>query len=106
MGPIDGGAFLNATGVPGGGWFPLIREAFAGGWQKNCEVSAETSLSYYAVYSCVSLIAGDIGKLRMKLMKQVGDIWQESSSPSFSPVINKPNRYSTRIEFLTQWMIS
>lgn len=55
-----------------GGWWPIIRESFAGAWQENKEVKVGTAYSYYAVYACITLIASDIAKLRIKLMEQDG----------------------------------
>ena len=90
-----------------GGWFSLVRESFAGAWQRNIELRYDTVLTYYAVYACVTLIASDIGKLRIRLMEQKADgIWEEIEAPAFSPVLNKPNRYQTRIKFYEQWMTS
>lgn len=58
------------------------------------------------VFACMTLIASDLGKLCLKLMEKVGDIWQETTSPAFSPVLRKPNRYQTRQKFIEQWIIS
>lgn len=89
------------------GWWPLVREPFPGAWQKNHEVGTETILTFHAVQSCVSLISGDISKLRIKLVEQDDDgIWNETDSPSFTPVLTKPNRYQNRIQFLEGWVIS
>src|ERR1044072_372329 len=76
-----------------------VRESFAGAWQGNVVVSRTETLSYFAVYSCISLIAQDISKMRPKLMRQQGDtgIWSEIPSPAFTPVLRKPNHYQTRI---------
>jgi len=92
---------------PAGGWFPVVREPFMGAWQQNQEISAETSLTYSAVFACVTLIASDIAKLGLRLV-QVDEfgIWTETSSAAFSPVLKKPNRYQNRIQFITQWMMS
>lgn len=90
-----------------GGWFPVIRESFAGAWQRNVELRQDTVLSFAAVYACVTLIASDIGKLRIKLVAQnADDIWEEVESPAFSPVLRKPNRYQTRIPFFEYWTAS
>ena len=90
-----------------GGWFPVVREPFMGAWQQNQEITAPTSLTYSAVFACVTLIASDIAKLGLRLV-QVDEfgIWSETSSPAFSPVLKKPNRYQNRIQFVTQWMMS
>jgi HK97 family phage portal protein len=90
-----------------GGWWPVVREPFMGAWQQNQEITAETSLTYSAVFACVTLIASDIAKLGLRLV-QVDDngIWTETTSPAFSPVLRKPNRYQNRIKFIEQWMTS
>ena len=90
-----------------GGWWPIIREPFAGAWQRNIEATAENILGFSAVYACVTLIASDIAKLRVKLVKQdANGIWIETDSPSFSPVLRKPNHFQTRIKFFEQWLTS
>lgn len=90
-----------------GGWFPILREAFAGAWQSNVEVEITDVLSHVTVYACISLIASDVGKLRIKLVRQGADgIWTETESAAFSPVLKKPNRYQNRIKFLENWVTS
>lgn len=90
-----------------GGWWPLIREPHAGAWQQNAEINTADVLTFYAVYACVSLIASDIAKLRIKLVQRDADgIWDEIESPAFSPVLRKPNHFQTRIAFVEQWMTS
>lgn len=90
-----------------GGWWPLIREPFAGAWQRNQEISTADVLTFYAVWACVSLISSDISKLRLRLVQKDADgIWQETESPAFSPVLRKPNHFQTRIKFVEQWLLS
>ena len=90
-----------------GSWWPVVREAFTGAWQRNIEVRAADVLTYSAVYACVSLIAGDIAKLCLRLVEQDADgIWTETTSSAFSPFLRKPNRYQTRIKFVEQWITS
>jgi HK97 family phage portal protein len=100
-------AGLSAVGDRGNWWSPIIRESFSGAWQRNIEVRAETLLTFHAVYACVTRIAQDIGKLRIKLVEQDSDgIWSEVTSPAFSPVLRKPNRYQNRIKFVETWIAS
>lgn len=88
------------------GW-NIIQEMFPGAWQQDTKVSVETQLSYYAVYACVTLISNDKGKLRQMLVEKTADgIWQETSSPAFSPVLRNPNRYQNHIQFKQAWSIS
>jgi HK97 family phage portal protein len=90
-----------------GGWWPLVNEPYPGAWQNDDELKVDTKLSYYAVYACVTLIANDIGKLRPRLMEMDEDgIWTEVSSPAFSPVLRKPNRYQNHIQFKEWWAMS
>ncbi|CAB3758564.1 phage portal protein [Paraburkholderia humisilvae] len=91
-----------------GGWWPLIvREPFSGAWQQNRELAPETTLAYYAVYACVTLISADIGKLQINLMQRdPSDIWSKAQSPAFSPVLQKPNTYQTHIQFIENWIMS
>jgi HK97 family phage portal protein len=91
----------------GGGWYGLIREPFGGAWQKNLEeLSPDTCLAFHAVFSCHTLICGDISKLRVKLVAQNGDVWQETTSAAFSPVLRKPNSFQNRIQFFESWVNS
>lgn len=85
-----------------------IWESFTGAWQRNIEVDCHDSLlKFSAVYACVGLIADDISKLRIKLVARDADgIWNETESGAFSPVLRKPNRYQSRIQFLSQWIVS
>jgi HK97 family phage portal protein len=90
-----------------GHWWPRILEPFSGAWQMNVEVDTASVLTNATVYACISLIASDIGKLRLKLV-QLDDngIWEETERPAFSPVLKKPNGYQNRIEFLENWVAS
>ncbi|MGN6451393.1 MAG: phage portal protein [Brucella intermedia] len=88
------------------GWFSIM-ESFPGAWQRNVEVKFDSVLSYHADFACRTLIASDIAKLRIKLMKQDGDgIWAETKRKQFSDVLNKPNHYQNRIQFIEHWVLS
>jgi HK97 family phage portal protein len=90
-----------------GGWFSLIRESFAGAWQRDIAIRVESVLTYTTVFSCISLIANDVAKLRLRLVRQDDDgIWRETESSAFSPVLRRPNRYQNRIQFISQWVTS
>jgi HK97 family phage portal protein len=88
--------------------WPIVREPFTGAWQRNMEIRQDSAIRHHAVYACITLIAQDIGKLRIKLVQQDASsgIWEETTSPAFSPVLRRPNRYQNRIEFLEQWLYS
>ncbi len=99
----------GGVGVAGGtgGWYPLIREPFAGAWQRNAEISPATVSTYWADFACKTLIARDIAKLPIRLMQKDADgIWSEVQNPAFSPVLRKPNSYQTRNQFVESWILS
>ncbi|HEV8215768.1 MAG TPA: phage portal protein [Gemmatimonadaceae bacterium] len=90
-----------------GGWWTVIRESFTGAWQQNVEVRVDNVLTYFAVFACTTLIASDIGKLCLRLVQQdANGIWTETTSPSFSPVLRKPNHFQTLLQFLETWILS
>lgn len=90
----------------GRGWFPIF-ESFSGAWQRNVVLDRDTVLSYHAVFACITLIASDIAKLRMKLVERdAAGIWSEVDSSSFSPVLRKPNDWQTRIQFWEHYFLS
>lgn len=106
--PVPTSAQAVGSGNGSGGWWPLIvREPYAGAWQANVELRPDTLLAYHAVYACITLISADIGKLGIRLMERgQGEVWEETSSPAFSPVIRKPNNYQNRIQFVENWIMS
>jgi len=88
-------------------WTSWIQETSPGGWQRNEDIRAATVLVNPTLYACVTLIAGDIAKLRPKLVERDADgIWHEVESAAFSPLLRKPNSYQTRIDFYKWWMLS
>lgn len=100
------GALVPVPGSRGGGWWSIL-EPFTGAWQRNISQSTESVLTYHAVYSCVTLIAADIAKMRLRLVERdKHGIWTEVDIPAFSPVLRKQNAYQNRIAFVEQWIIS
>jgi len=90
-----------------GSWLGVIREAFTGAWQKNIEVNQDTVLAFSAVFSCITLIASDIAKMRVKLMEMTDSaVWKETKSPAFSPVLKRQNHFQNRIQFFENWVTS
>lgn len=94
--------------VGGGRGWVTIFDWKPGAWQQDAPpVNADRVLANWAVYACLSLIASDIGKLRLRLVEQDKDgIWADADSASFSPVLRKPNRYQTRQQFIESWILS
>ena len=90
------------------GWWPILRESFAGAWQRGVVVPTEDALTHPTFWACVTLIAGDIAKMRVKLVREDPNtgICTEVSNPAYSPVLSEPNHYQDRIQFFTNWLIS
>lgn len=90
----------------GSGWWSVL-ESFPGAWQQNVEIRYDSVLSNHADFACRTLIASDIAKLRLMLVrKDENGIWKETTNPAYSPVIRKPNAYQTRIQFFESWVLS
>lgn len=101
-------SYLNSGGWAGAWWPGAILESFTGAWQQNT-VAAPTStlLSYSPVYACVTGIANDIGKMRIKLSRNNEGIWEEvTENQPWLPLLRNPNHYQDRIKFFESWMLS
>ena len=84
-----------------------MREPFSGAWQRNESLALPSTLSYAPVFACTTLIASDVGKLRLRLVERDSEgIWIEVTAPAFSPVLRRPNRYQIINKFLEQWIVS
>src|SRR5262245_3407917 len=89
------------------GWLSWIREPFTGAWQRDLDIRRETVMCFHADFACRTLIAGDIAKLRVKLVEQDDNgIWTETRNPAYTPVLRKPNDFQTRIQFFESWVLS
>jgi len=108
--PFTGETRKSLSSLPYGGnryQYPIIHEPFPGAWQQNVSINTDTASSFHADFACKTLIARDIAKLRLKLAeKDKDDIWSETTSPAFSPVLRRPNDYQTRNQFYECWMLS
>lgn len=99
---------VAGTSVPSStGWWPIVREPYTGAWQRNDPATPASLLAHHAVYACVSLIASDIAKMRLRLVAQdTSGIWVETQNPAYSPVLRRPNDYQNRIKFIEWWVTS
>jgi HK97 family phage portal protein len=88
------------------GWFSVF-ESYQGAWQLNDTLTIDNILTHPTVRACVTLIASDVAKMRVRLVQDIGnDVWVETDSPSFSPVLRKPNRFQTMQQLIQQWELS
>lgn len=85
------------------GWSRIL-DIFPGAWQRHITVDRDTILANHAIFTCNTLIASDIAKLRLVYMKKKGEIWQEAPSPY--AVLNRPNPMQNRIQFIENWILS
>lgn len=90
------------------GWFSwIIGERYPGAWQRDDEIRVDTIIQNPTIFACVTLIASDIGKLALRLRQQSPDgIWQDTTSPSYTPVLTRPNAYQNQIQFKEAWLTS
>lgn len=92
-----------------GGWFSVLGDFVSGAWQAAIKVDAPRDImAFSGVFSCVTKIANDVAKLRPMLVEDRDDgtcLEVEGISP-FRPVLEKPNRFQTRITFFKQWIAS
>ena len=89
------------------GWTSLfVHEPYSGAWQKNDELTREDLAAHHAVFSCVSLISQDIGKMPILLKKKKDGVWIDQEVPDQFKVLKKPNHYQTWQQFSEQWTTS
>ncbi|MGL5785166.1 MAG: phage portal protein [Alphaproteobacteria bacterium] len=83
-----------------------VLESYAGAWQQNVELDVGSVMQADPVYACITLIARDIAKLPLRLVRREGAIWLPAESPAFGPVLRKPNHFQTRLQFISSWVVS
>jgi HK97 family phage portal protein len=88
------------------GWIPILQEGYLGAFQADDPVTLSDALAHPTVYACITQIAGDLGKMRLRLMEADSGIWNETISNAYSPVLRKPNHFQTRQKFVENWIIS
>lgn len=90
----------------GRGWLPLtVDEPFTGAWQMNRELHRTDMLSYHTVFACLSLISGDIGKLRFVPKSRKDGVLQQTVS-RIDRLLGKPNSMQTWQQFAECWILS
>lgn len=98
-----------STQDSGRGWFSLIREPWGGAWQSEVTVqSPRDVLTFSAVFSCTTGIAGDMGKLRPRVVEEREDgtcVEVPATSPLAAP-LRRPNHYQNTVQFITLWAVT
>lgn len=85
------------------GWIPVFQESFLGAFQTDDPIALGDALSHPTVYACVTQIASDIGKLRVKMVRNQSGIWTEAETPA---VLLRPNNFQITQKFIETWLIS
>lgn len=87
------------------GWWS-IAEHFTGAWQRSATLTTTELITSPAVWACCGLIAGDISKLRIRLLEEVeSGVWLETKNPAYTPVLRRPNRYQTWGQLIECWIL-
>ena len=93
----------------GGGWAVVgsttIQDPVMGAWQRNQELKTTDLFSYHAVFACVTLISGDVGKLRF-YPKRLKDGVLTITKSKATRIFKKPNNLQTWQQFAEQWINS
>lgn len=97
----------SLTPAPAGsnGWLPIIHEPYTGAWQKNDELKRTDLTHFHAVFACVSLIATDIGKLRIRTKSVQDGVLLPAKSRS-QAILHRPNKHQTWQQFIENWVSS
>ncbi|WP_163597175.1 phage portal protein [Moraxella catarrhalis] len=94
---------VNATPAPA--WQTLIHEPYTGAWQKNDELKRTDLTHFHAVFACISLIAADIGKLRIQTKSSQNGVLLPTKSRTHA-ILKKPNRHQSWQQFIESWVSS
>ena len=88
-----------------GSSFLPIHEPYTGAWQKGDELKRTDLTSFHAVFACVSLIASDVGKLRIHTKSIQDGVLLPAKSRTQS-ILKKPNKHQTWQQFAENWITS
>jgi HK97 family phage portal protein len=98
------------TAVGGAFYWGLqgYRSGFHHYFQQGAPLNGKDSLLHFsAVFACVTGIASDIAKLRIKLCENANGIWTEiTANQPWLSVLKRPNHFQNRIQFAENWAIS
>jgi HK97 family phage portal protein len=105
MWPFKKKSLQGLQSVDDRGWTRIF-DWQPGAWQQHAAYDKPDSVvSYAPVFSCITLIAGDICKLRPTIEKKQQDVWIEAETDA-SKVLRNPNTYQNHLQFFNWWMSS
>lgn len=100
-------AIVGMLSPPTAGRWLTIYDSYTGAWQQDVSLDQTSIVRYAAVFRCVALIAGDVGKLPIRLIDLLDGVWQERVKPHpYVALLRRPNPYQTRLEFISYWLCS
>lgn len=82
-----------------------ILEWTGGDWQRNIEYSRETVLSFFAAFTCISLISADIAKLKVEVKERKKGVYV-TRQDRYTALLRKPNHFQNHIQFFEAWVVS
>lgn len=90
-----------------GGWSPImgVHEPYMGAWQYGNELKRTDLTNFHAIFACVSLIASDIGKLKMQTKSVQNGVLLPTKSHA-QRLLKKPNPHQTWQQFVENWINS
>jgi HK97 family phage portal protein len=108
MTAADNPGLVGVGSYGSGGWYSIIREGFAGAFQSHMTIDApQDLLAFSGLFSPVTLIAGDVSKLGIRLVQEdTNGIENEVEVSPFKAVLQRPNHFQNRIQFVEQWILS
>lgn len=82
----------------------LVDEPYSGAWQKNDELTQNQKACFPTVFSCISLISKDIGKMGLTLKSWKDGVLQSTGHPyDLRYILKKPNQFQTWQQFQEYW---
>lgn len=88
------------------GWTRWVMEPFTGAWQRNKELAVADMLGYHAVFSCITLISGDVSKMSVSEMVKSRGVWESVRDSAVSELLARPNQYQNGGQFFEHWTVS
>lgn len=98
--------FGKKSAVATRGWWPLVREPYAGAWQRNDEWRVDGVLANPWVYACVTLIGSDVAKMPAQLVAEGRDGVHRAINDPRGDVLRRPNGFQNHIQFKQWWLVS
>ncbi len=96
------------TADDGRGWMSVFTSVPEWAFQRDEPITPASVDRNWVVFACRTLIAGDMGKMGVKLVQWSDNkqIFETVDSSAVSPFLRKPNNFQTWPKFMQSWMLS